>query len=512
LGFRKIHLLAGIILLFLLGQTKVFFPEAKAQLTVAEFNVRLEEMEKENAALRQEIEEETLKIPEDKPFSSLDPAIPSPEFGDRSISMEDSAGQISVVESAVSLPQDSASKKKLSEMLQESERMVSVDRKYDSVMLNMAQDDLEAELARYKNWQWSKDSFTFTPYVWFWLTGTHETNRMFAGDYPLWVQNGDQSHTYFDMKSTRLGLNVTAPEMDCLPGVKVTGVFETDFQNNYVLENRGDMELRKAYIQLQNDEFMFLFGQTWELLSPLYPTVLNWGYGSAGGNFGFRRAQVRYDRYFKRNNGRFAVQGCLLTPLTSNFTEADGTVYSGKVGRYPECQLRFERTFGKTDLWDSAMFAVGGKIAEKEYVKVGDEFHRTSWAFTADMKVQFNDRFFVLGEFYVGELLAINCAGIMQDLNPQTREDVGSTGGWFALGWNLTPEVHYSVGYSIDNPWNSKLSKGMKGKNYFIFTNISRDITKSINVGFEYEYFETEYVETNHAHSHIFMICTMVKI
>ena len=52
----------------------------------------------------------------------------------------------------------------------------------------------------------------------------------------------------------------------------------------------------------------------------------------------------------------------------------------------------------------------------------------------------------------------------------------------------------------------------MKGKNYFIFTNISRDITKSINVGFEYEYFETEYVETNHAHSHIFMICTMVKI
>ncbi|MBE6428665.1 MAG: hypothetical protein E7028_08850, partial [Planctomycetaceae bacterium] len=157
--------------MFLLGQTKVFFPEAKAQLTVAEFNVRLEEMEKENAALRQEIEEETLKIPEDKPFSSLDPAIPSPEFGDRSISMEDSAGQISVVESAVSLPQDSASKKKLSEMLQESERMVSVDRKYDSVMLNMAQDDLEAELARYKNWQWSKDSFTFTPYVWFWLTG-----------------------------------------------------------------------------------------------------------------------------------------------------------------------------------------------------------------------------------------------------------------------------------------------------------------------------------------------------
>ena len=498
--------------MFLLGQTKVFFPEAKAQLTVAEFNVRLEEMEKENAALRQEIEEETLKIPEDKPFSSLDPAIPSPEFGDRSISMEDSAGQISVVESAVSLPQDSASKKKLSEMLQESERMVSVDRKYDTVMLKMAQDDLEAELARYKNWQWSKDRFTFTPYVWFWLTGTHETNRMFAGDYPLWVQNGDQSHTYFDMKSTRLGLNVTAPEMDCLPGVKVTGVFETDFQNNYVLENRGDMELRKAYIQLQNDEFMFLFGQTWELLSPLYPTVLNWGYGSAGGNFGFRRAQVRYDRYFKRNNGRFAVQGCLLTPLTSNFTEADGTVYSGKVGRYPECQLRFERTFGKTDLWDSAMFAVGGKIAEKEYVKVGDEFHRTSWAFTADMKVQFNDRFFVLGEFYVGELLAINCAGIMQDLNPQTREDVGSTGGWFALGWNLTPEVHYSVGYSIDNPWNSKLSKGMKGKNYFIFTNISRDITKSINVGFEYEYFETEYVETNHAHSHIFMICTMVKI
>ena len=70
---------------------------------------------------------------------------------------------------------------------------------------------------------------------------------------------------------------------------------------------------------------------------------------------------------------------------------------------------------------------------------------------------------------------AINCAGVMQDLNPQTRESVFSSGGWMAFGWDLTPELHYSIGYAIDDPDNSRLCEGMKSLNHFGFTNISRD-------------------------------------
>lgn len=482
-SFPHLRILLLFLLLFL-GQKEA--APVLAQMSLEEFNARLEAMETENASLRAQIESQSAPV-------SAPVSVPVP-----------------VSAPAADVPAETPSPipdLEIQNQLRESAR-----KDQDSILLNMAEDDLEGELARYKNWQWSKDSFTFTPYVWFWLTGTHETNQMFAGDYPLWVRNTDRSHTYFDMKATRLGLNLTAPEVDSMPGVKLTGVLETDFQNTYVTENRPDIELRKAYLQFQNENFSFLFGQTWELLSPLYPTVLNWGFGSGGGNFGFRRPQVRFDRYFKRNDGRLALQTCVLSSNTNNFSAADGTTYTGKMGRWPEFQLRLERTFNEGTLWKSAMFAAGAKIGEKEYLTDSEEFHRTSWAFTADTKIRFTDRFFMLGEFYVGELLAVNCAAIMQDLNPRTRENVGSTGGWLAFGWDLTPEVHYSVGASIDDVWNSSICEGMRAKNYFIFTNISRDLTKAINVGFEYEYYETEYFQLRNAHSHLFMICSMIKI
>lgn len=493
---RRLYCVTGAfpIFLFILFSTAFYSSDniLLAQMTVAEFNARLDAMEQENVQLRQEIETYNP--------DNLDPLPDAPKISEN------------LSETNSVLPQKDSPVRVTPLDLSWSQEAVAKATESTSIMLNMTEDDLEAELARYKNWQWDKEHFTFTPYVWFWLTATHETNQMFSGDYPLWVRNTDRSHTYFDMKATRLGLNVTAPESSALPGVKVTGVFEMDFQNTYVLENDADVELRKAYIQLQNDDFMFMIGQTWELLSPLYPTALNWGCGTAGGNFGFRRPQVRFDRYFQRHNGRFAIQTCILSSSTSNFSVADGAAYTGKMGRYPEFQLRLERTWKETDLWKSAMFAVGAKIGDKEYVMDNDEFHRTSWAFTADTKVRLTDKFFFLGEFYVGELLAVNCAAIMQDLNTQTREDVGSTGGWLAFGWDITPELHYSIGYSIDNVWNSRICPGMKAKNHFIFTNISRDITKSLNIGFEYEYYETEYYQQRTANSHLFMICCMYKI
>ncbi len=492
-----------------------------AQMTTDEFNDRLAAMEKENDALREQIDAQKTaqnSVPTDAQIPAqtsapTDAQIPAQNYAQisESLSQEVSKQDLFSVPVSTGASDGLLRSSELAESveLEESERDAE---KYNSVFLNMSQDDLEAELARYKSWKWDKNHLTLTPYVWFWLTATHETNQMFAGEYPLWVRNTDRSHTYFDMKATRLGFNLTAPEISSLPGVQVSSVFESDFENTYTSENKADMELRKAYIQFKSEDSMLLIGQTWELLSPYYPTVLNWGFGSAGGNFGFRRPQIRYDRYFKRENGRFAVQTCVLSSSTSNFTASDGSFYSGKMGRYPEFQLRLERSYDEFGLWDSATFAAGAKIGDKEYVMNSDEFHRTSWAFTAETKIRFTEKVFLLGEFYVGELLAVNCASIMQDLNPQTRENIGSTGGWFSIMWDFMPDWHTSVGYSIDDVWDSKVARGMRSQNYFTFINISHDITKAFNVGFEYEYYNTTYCEDRDAHSNLFMICAMYKI
>ena len=38
-------------------------------------------------------------------------------------------------------------------------------------------------------------------------------------------------------------------------------------------------------------------GQNWDLMSPLLPSTVNYSVGWAGGNIGFRRMQLRADRY-----------------------------------------------------------------------------------------------------------------------------------------------------------------------------------------------------------------------
>jgi len=462
-------------------------------MTVEEFNLRLEQMEKENQMLRTQLLKSSSKAntPETK-------------------------AETETIQHLASNPKLALSEKDLAlahtkEVAQKAEL-----EGYGTGLSawNISEDDVEKELARYKGWSWDKDHFTLTPYVWVWLTGTYETNRMFAGDFPLWVRNAENDPAaYIDIKPTRLGFNLACPEVSTLPGTKITAVLETDFENTYTAENKADLELRKAYIQLQNDRSMFLFGQTWELLGPLYPPTLNWGYGANSGNWAFRRPQIRYDRYYKRENGRLALQLNLLSSQTANFTESGtGTVYTGRFGSYPELQFRIERTFNETDFWKSAMFGLGAKVGEKEYVAAGEEFHRTSWGVVGESKIRFTDRLYWMGECWVGEMLAIHCSGVAQDLNVQTREKVGSTGGWMAFGWDLTPELHTTIGYSVDDPWDSRICKGMKAMNQFAFANISRDVTKQFNVGFEYEYCETEYYQIRHAHANLFMLNMVYKL
>ena len=245
-------------------------------MTVEEFNARLEAMEEENQALRAQL------VPDSgPPVESFD-------------SITEAENEVPLVLSQT--PELALSGKEITAARAKEVTQNAEHDNYGSVLSpwNIREDDIEKELARYKGWSWDKNNFTLTPYVWVWVTGTYETNRMFAGDFPLWVRNNDDdSAAYIDAKPTRLGFNLACPEVACLPGTKITAVVETDFENTYTAENKPDLELRKAYIQLQNECSMFLFGQTWELISPLYPPTLNWGYGSSAGNFAFRRDPLR---------------------------------------------------------------------------------------------------------------------------------------------------------------------------------------------------------------------------
>ncbi len=372
--------------------------------------------------------------------------------------------------------------------------------------------DLQRELAKQKGWVWKKDQFTITPYGYLSLVGAWETNRTMPGEYPLYVQPrvGDNvmAGSYFDMKSTRLGLMITAPEMQNLPGVKLGGVFELDFQGAFSLENNSGVLMRKAYLEMKNDDFLFLVGQTWDVYSPLFPNMQTYVPGIGCGNLGYRRPMIRYDRYHDTGNGRWEMQGAIAASLTNNLSAYSGEFWEGRASSYPEAQARFGRTCKKFGPWQkNASFGVSTCLAEKHYQYLTNDFSRFSWSVNFDAMIRFTDKIYLSGEFFFGELLNSSFGGILQDINPYTLQSVGSTGGWVSLTNDFADRWHSGIGLCIDDPWNSRLEGGrMRTWNSCAFANIGFDVTKKCMVGFEYTYWATTYTDIGTAYSHHFQL------
>lgn len=373
-------------------------------------------------------------------------------------------------------------------------------------------DDLERELAKHKDWTWKTGRFSITPYGYLSLVGAWETNRTVPGEYPLYVQprRGDDIKTgsYFDMKSTRLGLMITAPEIGQASDIKVGGVFELDFQGAFALENKSGVLMRKAYFELKNDDFLFLVGQTWDVYSPIFPNMLTYVPGIGCGNLGYRRPMIRYDRYFDTGNGRYEFQAAIAASLTANLSAYSGELWEGRASSYPELQGRFARTFNKFGLAQRpASFGISTALAEKHYQHGEDDFSRFSWSLNFDMNIRFSDKIYLSGEFFFGELLNGSFGGILQDINPYTLQSVGSTGGWVSLTNDFAPRWHSSVGLCIDDPWGKRLKGGrMRDWNSCAFANLSFEVTKKFLVGGEYTFWATDYTDIGTAYAHCFQI------
>jgi hypothetical protein len=161
----------------------------------------------------------------------------------------------------------------------------------------ITQTDLQESL---KYWAWRKGDFTFTPYGFVLVSTVFDTAHTFPGEIILWVDSlsiHQGNAFYIDAKSTRVGLNMTGPDC-CLLGKNyhLKGRVEVDFQGNYLQRNKGTLLFRQGYIDLVNHQDRILFGQSWDVISPLFPGTLNYIPGCAAGNIGYRRPQIRYER------------------------------------------------------------------------------------------------------------------------------------------------------------------------------------------------------------------------
>ena len=219
----------------------------------------------------------------------------------------------------------------------------------DPAGTNLTTEKVQAEI---KKFAWTKGDFTIVPYGTLWVNTVYETARTYPGDYTVYVlskQDEGEKAFHVEARSTRLGFDVTGPCIPFLNGAQSGGKVEIDFQGSATTENKGALLLRHAYLEVKDDTFRILAGQTWDVMSPLIPGMLMYSVGWDGGNIGYRRPQVRLERYVACSDDTMLIaQGSINANIANDTIFADlgdrpgWPTFEGRVAlrlgqRGPEC-------------------------------------------------------------------------------------------------------------------------------------------------------------------------------
>ena len=380
-------------------------------------------------------------------------------------------------------------------------------------------DELREEM---KKLAWVKGDYKIVPYGSIWGSAIYATRRTFPGFFILFVQSPTtegEDDFEIDTRRTRLGLDVTGPRIPWFGGADTGGKVEIDFHGQYLTENQSTIQIRHAYAEVKNENWRIMAGQNWDLMSPLLPSTVNYSVGWAGGNIGFRRMQLRLERYLHFSDTvMISVQGAAsqdIIPDNLNrvYDVGSGETYDRIVkpesAAWPVMEGRVGCTLGQQGPnCYPIVFGVSGHIGEQGFdfldrsldgvpynVPPADDVRIRTWSFNVDARIPFTSNFGVQGEFFTGQDLGTFFGGVAQGVNLTTRRGIRSTGGWAEVWYDLCPTLHTHLGYGIDDPFNEDITAAA-GRTYnsFLFTNLMVDVTKKMNLGFEVSYWSTEYL------------------
>ena len=351
--------------------------------------------------------------------------------------------------------------------------------------------------------------FKFKPYGFVKLDAAYDDSRMYpsSGNFALYVPTEQTKHNdnSFAMtaRQTQLGLYILAPETYSWVA---KGRLEIDFYGDATQhENKANVLLRQANVELTKGNFSIIAGQTNDLISPLTPNTLNYTVGWAAGNIGYRRPQLRftYTHPFNKNNKLISALAIARTSGTVNEDfDIDDNKNDGDDAGFPTVQGRLAyatKLFAGKD----SVFGISGHYGEEEIewsVKDPPVHHKrmNSWSLNGDFEVPLTSCLSLKGEGFVGENLDDYFGGILQGINndkdqKQYTSIIKSIGGWTQLTYQYN-KWKYNVGAGIDDPRNRDLSVGMRSRNTFYFGNLYYNLIPPVNLCMEYSRWETDYI------------------
>ncbi len=354
-----------------------------------------------------------------------------------------------------------------------------------------------------------KPSFDIKWYGYFKLDGAYDQNLTSHNNFVMWVPTpayqGDDQQFNMTANETRFGFNAIGVNYN---NVKVAGKLEFDMYASItgatIAENKAMLQLRHAYFSVETGHFKLLAGQTWDIISPLNPSTLNYAVLWGCGNIGYRRPQASFwynnkageNTDFTWGTGFFRTIGNDLTPT---FTLATGETADGPDDGTDAAVPSFQTIVDvKHTLPSGGSFRTGvsglwGQL--KAETNQGHWESYESWAANFHLYFAPTPKFGFSGEVWTGSNLGSYFGGI---LNASKINGLAANGGWFSAWVQAAPKVQFSAGYGLDDPKDEDISSG-RSKNSCVYGNVRYAFVPQASVGFEVANWQTNYKNADKA-------------
>jgi hypothetical protein len=341
------------------------------------------------------------------------------------------------------------------------------------------------------------EGFEIKSYGYIKLDAAYNDSRVTNGNYVIYVPgegtvNNDNSFN-FTARQSRVGLDITAPQYE---GWITKAKVEADFYGDGLVshENKAELMLRHAFLETTKGGLSFLAGQTWDIISPLNPSSLNYAPGLTSGNIGYRRPQLRvsYNKSFDDVTGILTQFALSRSTGTTNEDLDGGGQNDGDDSGFPTVQGRFALTT-KGVAGKKNVFGISGHFGREQVDWTGAETDYDSWSWNIDFNIPLSERFTLSGEAFTGANLDDYFGGAYQGINTVTRNEISTSGMWSQISFAFNKDWQYNAGFAIDDPDNGDLNIGGRDKNSFYFVNALFKVLPMLTIGLEYDYYETEY-------------------
>ncbi len=320
-------------------------------------------------------------------------------------------------------------------------------------------------------------------------------------------------------RSTSLSATLIGPEMI---GLRSGGQMAIYLYGQSPFANLYGVFFALAYGELKNDDWRFEFGLGPDVINPLNPTTLNFGYGLDAGNTGFIRGHFRSERYLRFDDEfQITLQSSIgqpvITEYAAPFPGSDITL--GETNGWPNIEGRVAFGFGTSEnRYGSTMpsrrieLGLSGVIGQVRTSSARTRILATTAGVGVDLTANVTDRFGMKGEFYKGQAMGSYFGGSGQSVNLDTFEAIRAQGGWAEAWFYLTPKLHTHWGGGIDAPLQGDVGINQRQRNQFVFGNLIWDVNRSLQLGFEVSRYATDWNLINIPSTHAYIFHTRVAL